>query len=537
MKKTRFLAAAMLIGAAALILGCNRPAPAASSGGASGGSRTGWFAGRDFNEHFTIERADIQMDNPRDYNTDAFGKIWTGDFNITWDLTSISWADWHERIRVWVNSGDAPDWFTYSYEHGEAVTWADQGLVKELPADWKTRYPNLARAQANVPIAEQSEKDMGGTFFLFRPAYANNRPSRKLSDHMSFYIRKDWAQTVGVPIKDAYTLSEVIDYARKVKAADPGKVGSGFAPIHIDNGGLGLFLYANNAYSGYYTPYYKGKDGKYHWGPGDEATLQGLKILNQAYREGLITKEFYTVQSSGDIYGEFYTTGRAAGIWYGGMSVGMTDMQQYLKNDLGLEYDDVVHNFPVLGEDGYFHGIQYANYWGAIAFSPNMSDKKLDRILQMLDYSCTDEGQYRIRLGVQGVDWDFDANGQAYSMLDPEVNLWDKYAMLPIYVNMLVLSDDYQFTDPNYVPRFRDRAKQLYQIREDYSTDETFPPDIDWNVSLHSSRAVNLALMEYSEEYAALVVKAGDIEANWRAWVNEKMPLIQPVLDELNAKQ
>jgi putative aldouronate transport system substrate-binding protein len=42
--------------------------------------------------------------------------------------------------------------------------------------------------------------------------------------------------------------------------------------------------------------------------------------------------------------------------------------------------------------------------------------------------------------------------------------------------------------------------------------------------------------MNYGDEYAALIVKPGDIEANWKAWVEEKMPLIQPVLDELNGK-
>jgi putative aldouronate transport system substrate-binding protein len=55
-------------------------------------------------------------------------------------------------------------------------------------------------------------------------------------------------------------------------------------------------------------------------------------------------------------------------------------------------------------------------------------------------------------------------------------------------------------------------------------------------VVLHSSRALNLATLDYPVEYSALIVKGGDVEANWRAWVNEKMVTIQPVLDELNAK-
>lgn len=42
------------------------------------------------------------------------------------------------------------------------------------------------------------------------------------------------------------------------------------------------------------------------------------------------------------------------------------------------------------------------------------------------------------------------------------------------------------------------------------------------------------ANMDLSEEYAQLILKDGDLETNWRNWVDEKMQLVQPLLDELN---
>ena len=42
------------------------------------------------------------------------------------------------------------------------------------------------------------------------------------------------------------------------------------------------------------------------------------------------------------------------------------------------------------------------------------------------------------------------------------------------------------------------------------------------------------ANMDLSEEYAQLILKEGDLETNWRNWVDEKMQLVQPLLDELN---
>lgn len=42
-----------------------------------------------------------------------------------------------------------------------------------------------------------------------------------------------------------------------------------------------------------------------------------------------------------------------------------------------------------------------------------------------------------------------------------------------------------------------------------------------------------LSLREKEKILFKVNVIVPDVEANWRAWVDEKMPLIQPVLDEL----
>ena len=44
-----------------------------------------------------------------------------------------------------------------------------------------------------------------------------------------------------------------------------------------------------------------------------------------------------------------------------------------------------------------------------------------------------------------------------------------------------------------------------------------------------------LSLREKEKILFKVNVIVPDVEANWRAWVDEKMPLIQPVLDELDA--
>jgi putative aldouronate transport system substrate-binding protein len=297
-----------------------------------------------------------------------------------------------------------------------------------------------------------------------------------------------------------------------------------------------MWIHFNSTYAGFETnPFYLGKDRKYHWGGADPETLEALKLLAGAYREGLIEPEFYTLQDPDD-KGAFYLTGKSAVMMMEGMAVAMQQISSDMRQNLNLDFDEAVEPVTVLGEDGYTHHIQSINYWGAIGFSPSISDKKLERILQMFEYSCTEQGQLEVRCGIEGKDWTLDSNGEILSHLAEGTNIGDMYAWHPVYGNMMILTDDFQFRNPTFGASFRAKALEMYRLRENISTEESFPSEPDWNVVLHSSRALNLATLEYATEYSALIVKSGDVEANWRAWVNEKMVNIQPVLDELNAK-
>lgn len=494
-----------------------------------------WFAGRDFSEKQTITLASYQIEEGRDYNAgDDWVKEWTEQFNVEFEITPLTFENAAERLRIWINSDDMPDWCVWDYNNGEAANYADQGLVKMLPEGWKDQYPALAKAASDSPMGAMAEENFGGTHYLFRPIYSNNRPTEKLATHMSVFLRKDWGEAAGAETSSIMSLSEIMDYAYKVKEADPGNIGDSFAPIAIRSGNMGYLVQAYNTYSGVGgSPFYLGDDGQYHWGPADQSTLEALKLLNQAYIDGVIDPEFYTIQSPDD-YGMFYTAGTSAVLVSEGIISNLADFDQHMEADLGVDFMTDVQVATAVDEEGNFHGYPLTNYWAVNIFSPHIDDAKLDRILAMMDYSCTDEGQLRIRLGIEDVDWGYDENGELVSYLDENDNLWDKYALMPVYVNMMVLSDDFQFQNPVYKQELRDLAKQIHIDHQENSTDESFPVEPDWNVELHSSQALNLASMTYSDEYAALIVQDGNIEENWNAWVEEKMPLVQPVLDELN---
>jgi putative aldouronate transport system substrate-binding protein len=491
----------------------------------------GWFAGKDFSKHFEVEYAEAYVDESKNYASgDDWVRNWANNFNVTYSIIPMTQENWAERVRVWVNAGDAPEWFTVDFNREEGRTWAEQGLVKKLPDDWKTKYPNLAQAHAKSGLAEYTDREFGGTYFFHRPIFAlNSPPVSKSVGHWTFYMRKDWGQAAGYPTKDAMKLSEIIEYARRVKAADPGKVGSGFSPIVFLASEITNFVGVNTGGLGYRL----GKDGRYYWTPGDPKTLEVLKMIAAAYQEGLVDREFYTIQLP-DNLGAFYTTGRAAVVQAAGMGWRMTEFDNHFKTDLGLNYEDVVAPVVLTAEDGLFYGRNAGiQTWGSIAFSPDIDEAKLDRILQMLDYSCTNEGQYEIRLGLKDIDWKLDAGGEPVSLIPPGT-VTEKYALTPVYSWMFILPDDFQFVDPATTKNIRDKIREMYILREKLTTEESFPSAIDWNLELFTPK-VRVPSINYGEEFSALIVRGGNLEANWRAWVREKQAIIQPELDELNA--
>ncbi|MNP49047.1 hypothetical protein D3C76_1432100 [compost metagenome] len=56
----------------------------------------------------------------------------------------------------------------------------------------------------------------------------------------------------------------------------------------------------------------------------------------------------------------------------------------------------------------------------------------------------------------------------------------------------------------------------------------------DWDFQLYDSKTKSQAAFEYEKEYTNLILQDGDLETNWKKWVDSKKSLVQPLLDELN---
>ena len=149
------------------------------------------------------------------------------------------------------------------------------------------------------------------------------------------------------------------------------------------------------------------------------------------------------------------------------------------------------------------------------------------------------EGQNIMNMGFEGIDWKRDENGNYVSLLDPSIQgsatsvLGGKYPSKESSFGGLILPDDFSLVSPNYNHEIQNTVRNFYKLREELSDETTLLPR-EYEYEFLSSREKSQATMDLGDEYAKLVLKDGDLEDNWNTWVEEKMAVVQPVLDQLN---
>lgn len=515
---------------------------AASGTAADAGTADTASEGSVYEERLKLSVAAISPIEGYDYSAgDAWAKFWSDKYNWDVEVIGFTWDNWNEMLRIWVSSRDMPDVCQFNYQtstHPDASSWINQGLIKQMPDDWRTRWPNAAVVYDKTSLGPQLEQTFGGVYMLPRARFDANLPGDPLPNHMSIHLRKDWAEAVGFPIKDAYKISEIIEYGKLIKEKDPGGMGANLQPMSIrPSYALPMFVGHNSTF---HDTYYKSEDGTYQWGAAHEDTLEGLKLYYEAYHSGALNKEFYTLSGDED-RDQFYVAGTSGAVYWNSVPGGMyNDQFTSFQPNVGLDPLETIQIANVLGEDGSYHQQDLINYWGALIFNPDIDDKLFERYMDMLDYGCTEEGYLIQYAGFEGEDYEY-VDGKMVSLLPENMPIGGangKYPSQDFYiVGTLRLADDFAFDSPDIPAPFRERSRELYAQRVTLGTPESFTAT-DWTVFSHDSAARRRASFDFATEYANIIVNStsvDELESKWRQWIADQQDLVQPVLDELNS--
>lgn len=471
-----------------------------------------------------------------DLEEDAYVQWVMDKFNVNIDCWSLgNAADSLSTTRLWLNGGNVPDCFLINTTMPvtELRQYINLGMIKGLPEGWEEKWPNLAAMVESTGYADAVKVD-GVTYAIPHATYYGFEEMDPLPRHTSIHFRKDWAEQVGMADLGAdgtIKLSELATYIKKV--ADAGLCSKPYLAGTINNA-LTLFKLANGISDD--SDFVKTKDG-YVWMPASDEYVEVIKQLQQWYKDGLLDPDAYVTDQ--DTAWEEYKNGLSP-VAYNSGSVGVYHdmLNDILKRSGHLPSDseeraklcDVYGMAAAESEDGVVYSNSIANYYTMHAFNPNCDDATMERILDMMDYFCTEEGQIGAINGIPEVDWTMDEEGN-FKILNEELSDGE-YASASRFFAVWGTADDSISTIPGvsgYHPKEQEIVHNLYDVKE---AGTIFPVDMD--VVLLDTEAKNNYSVGVASRVTSIVISSNNVEADWAAFVKEASTLYEPVLKDLN---
>ncbi len=485
------------------------------------------------------------------WEQDEYFKYINDKIGIDIDFKALSGASAGEKARIWISSGSMPDIVYSDFMMDEYKKYGKQGMVRKLPDDWETKYPNVGFSVAMTGVlSELKNIDNGAMYGLLRPldfygtyldefrkAYAEGKDLREMMndpkyvniDNYGFVYRKDWAKQLGIKTDYIMKYEDFIEMARKFKEADLGNVGEkNTVGITVDyTEAPNIFI---TAFNSSYKYFHKDENGRYVCGLLEDSTAEGVKAYTEAYRTGILAPDFYT-QKTQDLNSVFCS--QRSGVIFPKAD---TSAQRVLKADFakanpGIDPDEAIGVCWILSPDGKVHGRRTGNYNGIYYFNPDIPDAKFAKILELADYVSSPEGGPQVRLGVPGVDYDENYNNIREKN---QAGTWDvlneKYPSNLFFRNFL--NPQYsQTTDLD--PKARAEATALREAK--LSNELSL---LSWDVERDSYVADDYvkfnAAYEVNAMFAEIIASEGDVAKLWEAKRAEIAKAAKSVEENMN---
>ena len=544
--KIRLFALALVLILALGCVACSAPAqapedaadPTAQSPEAPAAETDSAFA-----EHVTFTM-NTTSDPPAE--DDALWNYYTDKFNFTVDWVPLQYAERFDKLRIWIATDDLPDvvWIGLNdVIYSEYITWMNSGMFAEVPS--LDAYPNIQAMYDQEAMLGDELCTFDGKLMSL-PAMRDSA-SYDFMINMGIGYRADWAEKLGMRNEgDVYTWDEFMNLLQAFIEQDPGGNGAGNTYGLCTRMGyfpdiLGIWQTNPTPWT-FEEPGYIEMDGQYVWYPSTDAYIEGLKIVKDLYDRGIIWPD-NVIDSSETLYRELYVAGQM-GAMAQNLSLGFVSQvrDDMLKVDPSLERDKVyaIAKISNPGTEDEFYQHAVASYWSCVAFSLKATDAQKDRFLATQDWNLSPEGLNLGLYGLEGTDFTVNDDGSINLLWEKDEagTYVDPYPFREYYTRLSVYDNAANFTNVSKNPQDVEDVRSAMDWSVENIGDKVKVLDY---VQTYTTTPNKDKLGTFTAQTKAKVIdllanSTGDtIEADWRAWIAEMMPQVQPVLDDLNA--
>ena len=384
-------------------------------------------------------------------------------FGVTIKASNYAYEDWDTMVNTAINGNNLTDTIQFNlkaYNFGSTYeSWVDFGMLKPLP-DNMSKWPELKKMLDGISNLDALK--INGKLYGIPIANDINNPQKDFSN-FTYVYRRDWAKQIDEMNKDVpnytpvykegdvYTWEEFERLANALNTNLKELSGTTQASVLVDE--EWAFPSVTNFYKDAPHCYAKDAEGKAIANFAGEKYLTGLKKAKELVHE----KKIY----SQDQYN--FAPNKANQLYLGGQAAILYDnysLANYIKlrklfkaSQKYVDLDDGTAFLKIKGPDGKFALEGTENWFSMTMFNADISDKKQEKILDILNYLLTDEGTKLAIYGKEGYD---------YTVVDGKVVLsemgWEKDSMTGQYATktngakylryMATLGNDTKAFDP-----------------------------------------------------------------------------------------
>ena len=491
-----------------------------------------------YETHLTISMDVLDAEKT---NISAKDEFFREKFNIDWELVPVTWGDWLEKIRAWVNADDMPDivwWDMKASNTAEFKKWAAAGAFREITDDDFAKRPNLAALREKL-VSDDALLSVDGHLYGW-PSSRENPEFIENCYYPMFAYRRDWAKAVGMYHEDeVYTWDEVKAMIDAIKEQDPGNNGVGNTiGITMESWAWEQYqLATTNSPNPDRLGYHKDADGNYYLAELTPEFGEAVAFAESLYQDGYVWKD--QINDSGSDGLQKFLAGQAF-MFFGNCSPAWFNGDPLNKMVRGgiVEDDEAISPMIVLSATGdhNFYLIQSEDYWTVASIAHNVDDEKFERILDMWEWLASEEGRIFRVAGVEGKDykvnedgtyeilWEKDSTGAYISPYqDCAFNIYTP-ATLTASPNETTVEYGYKLFEP------------IYDYME--NSGNFVAQKMPWEVMAWDGPAYSeygYFYNDISTEISKIMVGGGDGQAQWEAFIDSMSGKLNEVLDELNA--
>ena len=394
---------------------------------------------------------------------DMYTDIINEKFGVTIKATNYAYEDWDTMVNTAINGNNLTDTIQFNlkaYNFGSTYEeWVDFGMLKALP-DNMSKWPNLKNMLDNISNVDALKID--GKLYGIPIANDIKNPQKDFSN-FTYVYRRDWAKQIDELNKDkqgyqpVYREGDVYTWDEFTRLCDAFntnlKTLSGMSQASVLVDEKWAFPSVTNFYKDAPHCYAKDSNQKAIANFAGEKYLSGLEVAKNFVSE----KKIYSQDQfnfADNKANQLYLGGQAAILYDNYSLANYIKLRKLFKaSQKYVDLDDGTAFLKIKGPDGKFAIEGTENWFSMTMFNADISDKKQEKILDILDYLLSEEGT---RLAIYGKE------GYDYTMVDGKVVLseigWEKDSMTGQYANktngakylryMATLGNDTKSFDP-----------------------------------------------------------------------------------------